>query len=225
MKSSLRIALNGTPEQFERLRTLQVAFAEVCNAIAPVVQSTRCWNRVALHHLIYRDMRQRFPALGSQMICNAIYSVSRAARQVLQHPKSPWNVSKRTAAAPLPLLRFSDSSPVYFDRHTLSLKGRVLSMFTLDGRMRFDLRLAPADEARFHHEKLLEVVLVATANGFDLTFQFADPVAAGRLQKMSARGVLPEYVLVIPPEPTGAKPLPAADPSPLRDASDRLAPR
>jgi len=220
MKSSLRVALNGTPEQSRRLRELQTAFAAVCNAIAPVVQSTRCWNRVALHHLVYRSMRERFPTLGSQMICNAVYSVSRTARLVLQHPKSPWNVNKQSGA-PLPLLRFAPSAPVYFDRHTLSLKGNFLSMFTLDGRMRFALRLAPSDEARFHGEKLLEVVLVATASDFELTFRFAGADAAGRLDRLSAKGVLPEYVLVIPPATATALPLPAIASQPSHDAPDR----
>ena len=222
MKNSLRVALKGTPEQLRRLRELQVTFAEVCNAIAPVVQSTRCWNRVALHHLVYRSLRERFPALGSQMICNAVYSVSRTARLVLQHPKSRWNVNKQSGA-PLPLLRFAPSAPVYFDRHTLSLKGNFLSMLTLDGRMRFALRLAPADEARFHGEKLVEVVLVATARGFELIFQFASLDAAGSVQKMSAKGLLPEYVLVIPPETTPSPP-PARNPL-LHEVPDLLASR
>lgn len=223
MNNFLRIALKGTPEQFARLRALQVAFAEVCNAIAPVVQNTRCWNRVALHHLVYRSMRERFPALGSQMICNAVYSVSRNARLVLQHPQSPWNVSKHSATAPLPLLRFSQSTPVFFDRHTLSLRRRMLSMFTLDGRMRFDLSLAADDEARFHQEKLVEVVLAATASGFDLTFHFARLDPEGTLQQMSAQGVLPEYVLIIPAEVATPIPPAPAGASPPSDAPDRLA--
>jgi hypothetical protein len=222
MKKSLRVALNGTPEQFRRLRELQTTFAAVCNAIAPVVQSTRCWNRVALHHLVYRSMRERFPTLGSQMICNAVYSVSRTTRLVLQHPKSPWNVNKQSGA-PLPLLRFAPSAPVYFDRHTLSLKGNVLSMFTLDGRMRFTLRLAPAEEARFHREKLVEVVLVGNAGGFEMTFHFADPNTTGRIDKLSAKGVLPEYVLVIPPGNATPMPLPSPGIPLSRAVSDRPA--
>ena len=74
MNSSLRIRLETTPAQHVKLLELQGAFAAVCNALAPVVQSTGCWNRVALHHLAYKAMRQQFPALGSQMICNALYS-------------------------------------------------------------------------------------------------------------------------------------------------------
>jgi len=222
MQSLLRIPLNTTPEQFGKLRALQVAFAEVCNAIAPVVQSTRCWNRVALHHLVYHPMRERFPALGSQMICNAVYSVSRVARQVLQHPSSPWNVNKHSAAA-LPLLRFSPTAPVYFDRHTLSLKGNTLSMFTLDGRVRFNLLLSPADSARFHQAKLLEVALRAAGTGFELDFRFASPEAARDAEAMASQGLLPEYVLVIPSE-TAATP-PADDRLPSHDGPDPIAAR
>jgi hypothetical protein len=218
----LRIPLNVPPEQLARLRALQTAFADACNAIAPVVQRTRCWNRVALHHLVYRAMRERFPALGSQMICNAVYSVSRTARLILQHPKSPWNVNKRSDA-PLPLLRFTPSAPVFFDRHTLSIKDDVLSMFTLDGRMRFDLRLAPADTARFENEKLVEVMLMETPPAFELTFRFAGPEAASEVQEMSAKGLLPEYILVVPPESSPA--MPSAGLPPPHDAVNPIAAR
>ncbi len=219
MKHRLQVALNGTPEQFQQLRELQVAFAEVCNAIAPVVQSTRCWNRVALHHLVYRSMRERFPALGSQMICNAVYSVSRTARLILQHPKSPWNINKQSGGpVPLPLLRFAPTTPVYFDRHTLSLKDNVLSMFTLDGRIRFSLSLTPSGEERFHREKLLEVVLVATPKGFDLIFQFTGQNDAAEIQQLSSSRLLPEYVVVIPADTT-QEPSPANKPLPQESSS------
>ena len=147
MNSTLSIPLDTSPEQVQRVLALQQGFAQVCNALAAVVQQTRVWNRVALHHLTYRQMREQFPQMGSQMVCNAIYSVSRTCRMVFQHPQSPFHLS-RLGDKPLPLLRFADSCPVYFDRHTLSLKAGQLSMFTLDGRMRFQLALgAEAEEA------------------------------------------------------------------------------
>jgi hypothetical protein len=195
---ALRIPLNCSPEQATRLRELQVAFAGVCNAIAPVVQQTRCWNRVALHHMLYRSLRDRFPTMGSQMVCNAIYSVSRSARTVLQHPASPWNV-QRHPEQPLPLIRFADSAPVYFDRHTLSVRDGQLSMFTLDGRMRFELLLGPADEARFHAAKLLEVLLAGDGQGYALTFRFGD-AAGGDAPAAShtADAELPQYLVIVP---------------------------
>lgn len=197
MNYTLCVPLNTSVEQTVRLRDLQTAFAEVCNALAPVVQQTRCWNRVTLHHLTYRGLRERFPKIGSQMVCNAIYSVSRTCRLVLQHPNSPWNVTKHPQRA-LPLLKFMTNSPVYFDRHTLSLKDGQLSMYTLDGRMRFQLDLQPADQTRFHQEKLREIVLSNTAQGYQLAFWFSALDETSQVLSAETLAELPEYLIVTP---------------------------
>ena len=201
MNTTLRVALNLSTEQAQRLHGLQTAFAEVCNELAPLVQQDRCWNRVTLHHLAYRSLRQKFPAMGSQMVCNAIYSVSRTARLVFQHPASPFHHTK-LAGKSLPLLRFSNNSPVYFDRHTLSLKAGVLSMYTLDGRMRFQLELSSAAENSFHEKKLREIVLSRKTDGvFELSFWFTEAGDEDSPDQTSpdgrtANGEIPEYVIV-----------------------------
>ena len=206
MNSVLRIPLNASPEQVKRLQALQTGFAQVCNALAPLVQQTRVWNRVALHHLSYRQLREQFPEMGSQMVCNAIYSVSRTARMVFQHPQSPFNLA-RLGSKPLPLLRFADSCPVYFDRHTLSLKAGQLSMFTLDGRMRFQLALAAQDEERFHTQKLREIVLSRRSDGvYELAFMLVSEAEGGNAPAQKgadatdaadgAMGEIPEYIVV-----------------------------
>ena len=170
---SLRVRLPGSAEQQQRLLDLRELFTEACNALAPMVQQTRCWNRVALHHMAYKPLRERFPQLGSQMACNVIYSVSRAARHVYQHHTSPYNVA-RNGTKPLPMLRFDGPVPVYFDRHTLSLKDGAVSLFTLDGRMQFQVDLAPEVERRFREDKLREIVLAQLPDGdWALTFEFA----------------------------------------------------
>jgi len=171
MNSRAVITLQTTDDQFGRLVALQQAFAEVCNALAPRVQATRTWNRVALHQMAYKELRQRFPNLGSQMVCNAIYSVSRSCRIVFQTPGSPFHIS-RWGSQPLPLLRFSADAPVYFDRHTLSIKESKASMYTLDGRMKFQLELSPEQELAFHRRKLKEIVLSRGPKGFQLQFIF-----------------------------------------------------
>lgn len=193
----MRIPLNTTPEQSGRLVALQEAFAQVCNALAPLVQKTRCWNRVALHHMTYKTLREQFPAMGSQMVCNAIYSVSRTSRLVYQHPQSPFNVV-RLGDKPLPLLQFAPGCPVYFDRHTLSVKSGQLSLFTLDGRMRFQLALALEAEAEFRDKKLREIVLSRRSDGvFELSFTFLNESEdVGSEPADSGRGDVPEYVMV-----------------------------
>lgn len=199
MNAVIRIPLQTTKEQALRLQYLQQGFAQLCNALAPLVQTTRIWNRVTLHHLAYRQLREQFPSMGSQMVCNAIYSVSRTCRMVFQHPRSPLNLDK-LGERQLPLLRFADSCPVYFDRHTLSLKDGALSMFTLDGRMRFQLSLDSEVEARFQTQKLREVVLSREADGvFVLSFALVDSAAVAAIEgrtELPEPGGLPDYVIV-----------------------------
>lgn len=214
MKSLLQLPLKTSPEQVARLRALQMAFAGVCNALAPVVRDSRCWNRVALHHMTYRSLRTQFPQMGSQMVCNAIYSVSRTCRAVYQAPGSPFNLA-RLGNGPLPLIRFAPTAPVYFDRHTLSIKDGHLSMFTLDGRMRFELNVSPDQERRFHDDKLAEIVLLSTGDAFRLVFSFVDAGSAEEPVDGAAQALpgadLPEYVLVLP-EPQAAPSL-SGDPA------------
>lgn len=197
MPHFLEVFLNTSPEQAGRLRRLQTEFAAACNLVAPLAQANRCWNRVALHHLAYRDLRSRFPQLGSQMACNAIYSVARTYRILLQHPKSPCNIDQYPNR-PLPLLQFQDTNPVYFDRHTLSIKGGQLSMFSLDGRLHFQLRLDEADAARFAQERLREIALRRVDKRFALQFWLADKAA---LLANELQAELPEYVVLVNPAP------------------------
>jgi len=196
MNTSLRVPLNTSPEEAAKLRQLQSVFAKACNALAPLVQRTKVWNRVALHHMAYKPLREQFPQMGSQMVCNAIYSVSRHSRLLFQGPASPFNIAK-LGDKPLPLLHFSDRCPVYFDRHTLSLKDGQLSMYTLDGRMRFRVGLKPEDEVNFHEKKLREIVLSRAAHErFELAFVFSDGDEDTAPSRGEQAGALPEYMMV-----------------------------
>ena len=188
MNFSARIPLSATPEQQERLRALQQVFAQVCNELTPHVREARVWNRVALHHLFYRRLREAFPALGSQMVCNAIYAVSKISRLVYQHPKSPYSFG-RSGDKALPLLRFSDAGPVYFDRHTLSVKDGKLSLFTMDGRIRFDLGMSPAQLWLLERARLREVVLQNDSkDGFELLLMGTCEEVSGLPTPHFARG-------------------------------------
>lgn len=199
MNNTVRVHLTPDAQQGAALRRLQVMFAEACNALAPVVAEQRCWNRVTLHHLAYRSLRARFPQLGSQMACNAIYAVCRAARLVYQHPSSPFNVARQTSGA-LPRLSFNDECPVYFDRHTLSLRVDAVSIFGLDGRLHCPAQLPRATCERLGTAKLREVVLTQKAGKFALHFKIGtepteatNPAPAGT----SARTPWPQYVSVL----------------------------
>lgn len=191
----IHVPLKLDARQRQSLKELQVTFAAACNAITPLVQQTRIWNRVALHHLVYKTLREKFPALGSQMACNVIYSVSRISRVLYQSPASPFNVIDKPDR-PLPLLRFSENCPVYFDRHTLSLKRGELSMFTMEQRIHFQLQLGVEQEKAFHQQKLREIVLnQGPDEEFKLQFTFALPEDAAP-SSGSQNPEVPQYILI-----------------------------
>ena len=217
MNSRIAISFSVTPSQGERLAQLQKAFAAACNHLGPIVQKTRCWNRVALHHMVYRPLRENFPMLGSQMVCNAIYSVSRTCRAVYQNRQSPYSLQK-LAGRPLPRVIFLPNSPVYFDRHTLSLKDGQVSMYTMDGRIKFDLDLSPEQEQQFRSSKLREIVLSSRELVFTLNFSFATEAAdALAAQTYMAEDVeMPEYVLITDDPLPSLMPLASALPSAAR---------
>ena len=192
--AALRIPLAPDARQEQQLQALQVAFAEVCNTISPMVAKTGVWSRVALHHMAYHALRERFPALGSQMVCNAIYAVSRTCRWVFQSEGSRYHVSTFRGQA-LPQLHFSNHCPVYLDRNTFSLKDGRASLFTLDGRMRFQLDIGARAEALFHSAKLMEILLVRVAGRYTLTFNLQIGGAVLDDEQLDAETVMADETL------------------------------
>ena len=127
-KRTISLKLLPTPEQSASLADLAVTFAQACAAMVPLVQEHRCWNRVALHHLAYYPVREQFPALGSQMVCQAVHRVADAYKTLKANKGIPKD-------RPVPGLTFSPAS-VNFDKRTYSIRANTLSLFTLSGRIK-----------------------------------------------------------------------------------------
>jgi len=193
MNSIVHITLGIDDEVRARLDRLRVEFARACNWVAPIAQANHCWNRVALHHLTYHGLREVFPDLGSQMACNAIYSVCRSYRLLLTHPQSPF-FGQRLGEGQLPQITFLNHSPVFFDRHTLSLQKNVLSLFTLEGRLRFGIALNEVDEKRFRTEKLREIQLLSINSQYVMTLLFSDPL--NKVIELEEGTPWPDYVVL-----------------------------
>ncbi|MGV0960303.1 MAG: hypothetical protein ACOYB1_10745 [Limnohabitans sp.] len=170
----LHLSLSSPPGNILALLDLQLQFSQACNVLAPQVAQSRVWNRVALHHLHYRSLREQFPALGSQMVCNVVYAMARTARQVYQNPASPIAAELRSDR-PLPPIVFMPHSPVYFDRHTLSWRESRLSLFTAQGRMVWQLPQAGALWPKFARMRCREIVLMGSPEqGYALDFDLVD---------------------------------------------------
>ena len=189
-----RVTLSVNAAQRQRLLALQTEFWSACNFVAPIAQQNRCWNRVTLHHLSYHALREKFPNLGAQMACNAIYAVCRAYRFLYQMPNAPWTSNSTDVL--LPLIRFAESAPVYFDRHTLTVKPGSLSLFTMEGRLRFQLELDQEFTQRFADLRLREVVLLGQGEQYSLQFSFLDQ---GEVESSDAQDEWPEYLVVLDP--------------------------
>lgn len=129
MQRTISISLDTLQEQEQDLLDLQESFCFACNSIVPRVVEYRCWNRVALHKLTYSKVRAISP-LGSQMVCNAIFSVCKAYKN--------RNILKIDE---VPTIRFHQNRSVHFDKRTYSIRGNILSLYTLNGRIRVPMRM------------------------------------------------------------------------------------
>src|SRR3990170_588491 len=118
---TVSLKLVATPEQALALSALADTYAQACNAIVPLAVEHRCWNRVALHHLAYYLVREQLPALGSQMVCQAVHRVADAYKTL----KANKGIAKDK---PVPAIAFKTMS-VNFDKRTYSIKGDMLSLF------------------------------------------------------------------------------------------------
>jgi IS605 OrfB family transposase len=125
MKRTIALKLNLSQEQSAALLETQKSFANACNQAIPFVFENRCWNRVALHHLCYYQIRESIPSLGSQMVCNAFQKVC-----------SSYKVLKIKKSQEVPIVTFKDTGSVHYDKRTYSLKDNILSLYTVNGRIK-----------------------------------------------------------------------------------------
>ena len=140
MLRTASIRLNVTCAEAAALHALRTAYADACNRLVPIVREHRCWNRVGLHNHAYSRLRAETP-LGSQMTCNAIYSVCKAYKA----QKALGRISKDA----VPLVRF-DRASVHYDKRTYTLMKDALSLNTLEGRIR--VVLSPGE----HQQRILD---------------------------------------------------------------------
>ena len=117
--ASIRLALSAA--QARALAALRTAYADACNRLVPMVREHRLYNRVGLHQRTYTMLREATP-LGSQMCCNAIFSVCKAY-------KAQKELGRIRKDAPIPDIRFNRAS-VHFDKRTYTLKGKTVSLYT-----------------------------------------------------------------------------------------------
>jgi len=170
MKRTIAIKLTLSVDEEKSFKQLEDQFSAACNYVAQIAFQAKERNRVKLHHFAYYSLREKFPELGAQMACNAIAKTAQALR-ALKEPKE---------------ILFKKGCSVHFDKRTYSLKGDILSLFTLKKRVRLQLAISS------FHRKFLEQGLAKEAElvrrgkqwFFHLVFDLPNPPPICSDQKM-----------------------------------------
>jgi putative transposase len=170
MLRTIPIKLILTKEEASRFKLLEQEYANACNLIVPEVVKNRCWNRVALHNLVYSRLRS-ITKLGSQMVCNAIFSVCKAYQ-------AQKELGKILKDSPIPNITFKNRS-IHFDKRTYSLThSGKLSLYTLDGRVKVSFKIGNYQKKLLEQgaPKEAELIFRKGAWYFNLVLQFPDVV-------------------------------------------------
>ena len=169
MKRTGSFKLSTAPQQSEAFSVLARLFSDACNEMVPFVQDHRCWNRVALHHLVYYRMREAFPALGSQMVCQAVHRVADAYQALQSRDGIP-------KGQPVPAITFKPTS-VNFDHRTYSIRGDAFTLFTTTGRTMVGFACGPRQKALLANGKPKEARLTNRKGTWylNLVFDLPDP--------------------------------------------------
>ena len=119
MKLTIKVKLLPNANQYQSLKKTMTTFNEACDYISKVAFENKKFSQVPLHHLVYRDVRDKFP-LSSQLCVRAIDKVSQSYR-----------IDKKV------LHKFKRYSAVVYDQRLLSFKNlEVASMLSVDGRLK-----------------------------------------------------------------------------------------
>src|SRR3989338_328002 len=174
MKRTISIRLDTTSEQAQKLLELQEAYMAACNHIVPFVQKDRCWNRVALHKLVYSDVRKTAP-LGSQMVCNAIFSVCKA-----------YKAKGILPIEDVPLICFRKNRSVHFDHRTYTIRREFISLYTLGKRIQVKMHLGPFQREYFTKGISKEGELICKKGKwyFNLVLDLPDPPLQDKTQML-----------------------------------------
>lgn len=150
MKTILKVKL--ITDEFQHralLRTMNV-FSQVCNEISKRAFKEQEFQKIQLHHIVYKEIRKAHPEFSSQLVIRAIDVVSCSYKT--KRNKRP-NGFKRTSA-------------VVYDDRVITFKGTdSVSIWTSEGRLNIPIKVW--DKKRFAFRKG-QVDLVLQNNTFFL---------------------------------------------------------
>ncbi len=119
------VRLVVSPEDSVKLLETHALYRDACNFVVPFVcknKESRLWQRFALHKAVYSKIRETFPALGAQLACNVIRSVSSAYKtELANHPQQLQQSELKAIRFKNPSVHLDKNTITYRDNHSQSL--------------------------------------------------------------------------------------------------------
>ena len=149
-------------ESEQKLHLTRALYRDACHLLVDFVckdPAQRNWQRFNLHHAAYHTVRATMPDLGSQMLCNAIRSVSSAYKAELsKHPR-------KNKTDPLKRIVFKNPS-IHLDKNTITYHSDLTTatVYTVQGRVKVDLCPGEFQKRLLQQGKLKESNLVYRKN-------------------------------------------------------------
>lgn len=169
---ALVLPLALSPDQHAMYSRLADLYNRVWGSAVSWYDAHRTVNAVGAHKALYSGLRNRFPQLPSQFVCNALRDAAGAVRSWnSNHPKRKWS------------LRASRKRPtIRFDLRTMGLRGNLLTLSSMHGQKRQKFLLPPIPawfDERYPERRLRTATLVLDSTGLvaRLTLTFRIPKA------------------------------------------------
>lgn len=136
MKTTLKIKLCPSKEQFEVLKTTMYLFNDACSFLSKIAFIQKCFSKFKLQCLAYHEIRKLYK-LSAQMTCLAVHKVIDAYSK---------DKSKQ--------ISFKQHGAVIYDSRILSFKKlEAVSIWTIQGRQTIPIILGGYQLQRMKHVK------------------------------------------------------------------------
>jgi putative transposase len=123
MQLTTKIKITPTKEQEQSLIKTMRLFNQICNEISEIAFNQKEFRQFPLHKLCYHELKQKYPEFSSQLIVRAVNAVA-----------DSYQKDKKT------LRQFKKYSSVIYDDRVLSIKNNIVSLWTIDGRIKLAVK-------------------------------------------------------------------------------------
>jgi IS605 OrfB family transposase len=135
MNITLKARLNTNEIQHRALLRTMHTFSDVCNDISSQAFEAKEYQKVQLHHIVYKKQREALPDFSSQLVVRAIGVVSDSYK--VKRNRHQRNFFKRTSAV------------VYDDRVITFRDSGTVNIWTNDGRMEIPIQVYDKDKFKY----------------------------------------------------------------------------